>query len=232
MNIVFQIFGSESSLYLDCMVFVDEIPSTQDSHELCEMYDEEITLVTGTTKEVNSNLAVLKNGIIVDTFKGTAEECDNALYFTYDLHDQHFSNQIKGKIPRDVELKILRTCRVLLSFWSRSEHRPRIKEALRGDVHKKIEVISSIDIRKIHSIGKNVTYIDYLKVMAFQLGQTLGLIDGIELYTKEDIAEEYPDLKPFLFREGTDSLEALEYYKIELMMALSDYEFINTKEIL
>ena len=217
---------------MDCMIFVDEIPSTQESHELCEMFDEEIALVTGTQKEVNSNLAVLKNGIIVDTFKGTAEECNNALYDTYDLHDQHFANQIKSKIKRDVELKILRTCRVLLSFWSRSEHRPRVKEALRGDVYKKMEVISSIDIRKIHNIGKNVSYIDYLKVMAFQLGQTLSLIDGVELYTKEDIAKEYPDLEPYLMREGTDSLEALEYYKIELMMALADYEFINTKEIL
>lgn len=229
---IFQIFGSSSSQDMDCMCFVDSIPSTQESHDLCYKWDKYISEITETDKEINSNLAVLKDGVIVETFKGTPEECNNSLLHTYNLHKQYHPQQIQRLVERDVELKILRTCRVLLSFWSRSEHRPIVKEALRSDVYKKIEVISSIDIRKIHNIGKNVSYIDYLKVLAFQLGQTLSLIDGVELYTKEDISEEYPDLKPFLMREGVDSLETLEYYKVELMMLLNDYKFINTKEIL
>jgi len=232
MNATFQIFGSESLQDLDCMVFVDKITSTQESHELCDKFSEEITKLTKTDKEVNINLGVLKDNIIIDTFKGTSEECNNALYFTYDLHTQFHTNKIKGKVPRDIELKLLRTCRVILSFWSRSTHRPAIKSALRGDIYEKMKVISSIDSTTINSLGKNVEWKDYLKVMAFQFGQTIGLLEGMEFYTKEDIALNYPELKPYLMREYVDSLQVIEDYKVELMDMLKTYKFINTKEIL
>jgi hypothetical protein len=230
MDIKFQIFGSASSQDLDCMVFVNEIPNTQKSHELCDEYAKYIQEVTGTYKEINTNICVLSDGVIVNTFKGTEDEVNNSLFLTYDLHKQYCPKYVERMIKRDVELKILRTCRVILSFWSRSEHRPRIKEALRGDVHKKIEVLSSIDSTTIESLGKNVEWKDYLKVMAFQLGQTIGLIDGMELYTKEDIALNYPELEPYLMREDVNSLDVIEDYKNELLDLLSNWKFINTKE--
>ncbi len=232
MDLVFQIFGSKSSQDMDCMCFVDEIPSTQESHELCSLYDAEIGRITGTDREVNSNLAIVKDGIIVETFKGTTEECNNSLMFTYELHTQYHPQQILHFVERDVELKVLRTCRVILSFWSRSTYRKDIKEALRGDVYKKMEVINKINATEIKDLQKNVDFTDYLKVMAFQLGQTLALLEGQELYTKEDIAEYYPDLEKYLMREEVDSLQVIEDYKVELMRKLSKFEFVNTKEIL
>jgi hypothetical protein len=44
---------------------------------------------------------------------------------------------------------------------------------------------------------------DKLKKIAFQVGQTLCLLKGIEVFEKETIAIHYPQLKPFLFREST-----------------------------
>lgn len=232
MKLKFQIFGSKSSQDVDCMVFIDEIPNTEECHNLCDTFNNYITQFIGSNKPIDSNLAVIQDGFIIKTFKGDYTECNNALYFTYDLHDQHFPNQIKGKIPRDVELKLLRTCRVILSFWSRSIYRPQIKSALRGDVYEKIKVISSIDSTTIQQLGKNVQWKDYLKVMAFQLGQTIGLLEGMELYTKEDIALNFPDLEPHLMREDNVSLQVIEDYKVELMDMLKSYKFVNTKEVL
>jgi len=230
MSLVFQIFGSKSSKDLDCMCFVDVIPSIHESHKLCGIYNEEIRIITGTDKEVNSNLAVIKDGIILDTFKGTSEECNNSLYLTYNLHDQHFPNQIERLVERDIDLKLIRVCRFILTFWSRSRFRSEIKEALRGDIYDKIRVISSIDLVSIDSIGKNLSWEDYLKVMSFQLGQSIGLLDGVELYTKEDVSLKFPELSDFLFRRDVKSLKVLEKYKIELMDRLSKYEFIKTRE--
>ncbi|CAG7580058.1 MAG: gp208 [uncultured marine phage] len=229
MYIKFQIFGSESSLDLDCMCFVDEIPSIQESHDLCDKYTEYIQDITKTDKEINTNICVIKKGIVVETFKGTADEVNNSLYLTYDLHDQHFPLMISRLIPRDVELKILRTCRVILSFWSRSEFRPQVKSALRGDIYQKMETLK-IKFEDVSVEKRNVKIDDYFKVMAFQLGQTIGLIDGIELYSKESIMEQYPDLEPFLMRRGDRPFDILEKYKTELLSKIKDRNFIQTKD--
>lgn len=53
---------------------------------------------------------------------------------------------------------------------------------------------------------------DKLKKVAFQIGQTLSLIRGVELFEKESIAAAYPGLNPFLFR---------------MDISLQDWEYIN-----
>lgn len=231
-NIHFQVFGSESSQDLDCMVFVDSIPSVAESHELCEQYGRMIKEITKTNKEVNTNLCVVENGVVKEVFKGTEDEVNNSLYLTYDKHKQWCPIKIERMVNRDVDLKILRTCRVLLSFWSRSEMRPEIKKALRGDIYQKIKTIKDFDITKYKDLGKNVNWEDYIKVIAFQLGQTIGLIDGIELYSKESICEHYPKLCPYLGRNTSAPLDILEEYKDLFVSRIEDREFSITKEVL
>ena len=58
-----------------------------------------------------------------------------------------------------------------------------------------------------------------LKVIAFQIGQGLGLLEGKELYTKSTIAKEYPLLKPFLYREDN-----LDFSSLNKMLQIYAYE--------
>jgi hypothetical protein len=56
------------------------------------------------------------------------------------------------------------------------------------------------------------------KFLAFQLGQTLGLIHGKELYTKKQIGEAFPSLQPFLERNASPSdRDALNELKAKLI---------------
>lgn len=55
----------------------------------------------------------------------------------------------------------------------------------------------SIDFRLL-SFPRNID--DRLKTISFQLGQSLGLIDNIELFDKQTISDKYPILQEFLFR--------------------------------
>ena len=53
------------------------------------------------------------------------------------------------------------------------------------------------------------------KSLAFQFGQAIALNDGSELFTKRDIAEYIPSLRPYLYRETCpmDDLEDIKLWK-------------------
>lgn len=212
MNNKYQIFGSKSSVDYDMMIFVNTLGTTQESHDLCLEYDKILGKIF-TDKPVNSNLAILENGIIIKVFKGSFDEVNNALFLTYDNHDQPYHLMVSGLIDRDIHLKMLRTARVLLSFLSRTEHRKEVKFALRSDFKVKLETLLKLNLSKINNLGsRNVIWEDYLKIMSFQLGQTLSLMNGKELYTKEIISENFPKLESMLNRNG-ENLNILEEYK-------------------
>lgn len=209
----YQLFGSSDSIDYDIMVFVDSLGTTQENHDTVTELDRKLALIY-TDKHLNANLALVEYGVVTEVFKGTADEVNNMLYLTYDSHEQTSKLKITRLVERDVELKILRTARVLLSFLSRTEHRPEIKKALKSDLIEKIKVLSSIDLSIIVDLGtRNVRWNDYLKTMAFQLGQTISLMRGTELYSKKEIIKTFPDLKSMLNREETEDLSVLEKYK-------------------
>ncbi|MCJ7638190.1 MAG: hypothetical protein MUO21_11935, partial [Nitrososphaeraceae archaeon] len=70
--------------------------------------------------------------------------------------------------------------------------------------------------------------IDRFKNIAFQLGQTLALMEGVELYDKVDIAVRYPSLGVFLRREepSTKDYEGLNNFVRIFLDRIS-----NVKEI-
>lgn len=232
METKFQIFGSGSSQDYDIMFWVDELPETIHERKLLtktfedQFTDEYIRSQKLKNKPLNGNLAVAKNGTMVDVYKGTIDECNNSCYQTYDLHKQFHPNQITRNIERDVWLKILRTARVLLSFYSRTEIRSEVKKALKGDALDKLEILKGINIIKQPPSNKNIKLVDIYKTIAFQLGQTNALYFGEELYTKEDIIKNYKELEPFLNRETSGDLLNLvrqfEQFRIILSLGLDD----------
>ena len=224
----FQIFGSADSEDIDIMVFVDTIPDKQHlSNLLCEEYNSYFRDFFNTDRKINCNLMVLGESV----YKGTYDEVVNSLYKTYNLHKQYCDNMITGMVERDVELKVLRTCRVLLSFIARTEHRLSVKNALKNDVYSKIDCLKNIDLSLVSDLGnRNVIFTDYLKVMMFQLGQTIALMDGYELYTKKDIGDMYPDMKPFLARDIESDLSVMEKYKKTFIDKCFNFKFMNVYE--
>jgi hypothetical protein len=218
----FQFFGSKSSIDYDVMVFIETIPdSVEVCKDICEMYDRKISTLLEEhnlpIKKVNTNLAVIKDGVVIDIHKGMICECNNSLYYTYDNFYQINSNQIKKTISRDIDLKILRCYRILLSFLSRSVYREEVKKGLRGVLSKKIDVLLNIDYENINFGDRNGQPIDIWKSLSFQVGQTLLLVRGIETYSKEDIYKELPLLKGFLMRNVEDyDFNCFKQYLFEL----------------
>lgn len=226
---IYNIFGSKSSIDLDAIVFVEKLPDTiVDCHNMVEEYNYKLLgdfLDDTFSKKINCNLAVVKDGVIIDCFKGTPDELNNSILDTYSLHDQKHSCYVTRRLDRDVDRKVLRCVRIMLSFLTRTENnRKRVKDALNSnDLSVRLNCLSSINLGKIKSIGnKNSTFEDYLKVMAFQIAQTDALCNGIELYTKEDCGSYMPELIPFLNRHDNCDLELLNSFKSILMSTIDD----------
>lgn len=202
----YQYFGSGDSTDTDVVFFVAELPATiQERSILCKAMVSQYFGTNEAGKKVNANLAVLKSGRLVAVYKGTADELNNALYYTYTLHQQDFDNQVTQLLPRNTDLKFIRCARMLLSAMTRTVFRKTVKLALQADLQAKINALKQIDLQQLAVIEKGLGLKDIKKLMAFQLGQTLALASGKEVYTKQEIITCYPELSPYLHRIAADT---------------------------
>lgn len=197
--------GSADSLDVDVYVLVDKEMTLQESKKLCESY-----------KGLNANLIKVDNGIVTWCYKGTLDECNNSILSTYHLHKQEYENPIKFKIERSYALKLIRTIRGLLTYHSRTEKREEVKKALKSsDLSLKMELLSSINLMDITDYNKN-SITEVYKFFAFQLGQTMALLkDDVELFTKKEVAQHYPNLSAYLQRKENEPVDKLQNFWAE-----------------
>jgi predicted nucleotidyltransferase len=206
----YTIFGSDDSSDVDVMFYLSEMPELQ----ICRQIATEAESLIISDKEIDVNLCVVKDGLVVDCMKGTIDEVNNMIYYTNKLHEQKYESPITKLHARDIEKKTARALRGILSFISRSQYRDIVKPALRGSASDKIEALRQIKLETITDLGKDKLVIqDFYKLFVFQLGQAIPLIkDNVELYTKKDIANEFPMFEPYLYRM-LDTFPIIDVYK-------------------
>lgn len=214
--------GSENSLDEDIYVIIPQPVSPKEAKQICDSY-----------KPKNANVLVITNGIVSWNFKGTIDECNNSILATYDFHQQDYVMPIQQPVQRFYGLKMLRTIRGLLSYCSRTEHRDKVKKALKNTyVFDKIQALSKIDITKIQDYEKT-SIIETYKFFAFQLGQTLALLEhNKELFTKNAVADFYPDLLPALQRVDSDVTVLDKYWKQFVSICESSTKLVDKQPTL
>lgn len=212
------IHGSEDSLDLDVFYVFDNLPDINECKRFCSENPEE-----------NRNIIVVKDGIVVDCFIGTVDEINNGLIDTYNLHEQEFPLIVNRRVDRDIIIKSIRAVRGILSLISRTKYRKEVKYALKNNWEDRLKCLETIDYSSIDfsSTDKQLDELHIKKVIAFQIGQTLGLLNGEEYYTKSSVAKAYPDLKPFLYRDNSD-MKILDSYIKKLVLLLRN---IKTEKI-
>lgn len=233
-DIQFNFFGSADSVDLDVMLFLDELPPTiEECKNFCKGFDEnypaEMCLphdfwVMADGKKVNSNLAVVRDGVVEKCFKGTEDEVNNMLLLTYAFHKQRHGPKVVIPVKRNIPVKIYRALRIMLTFLSRTSQREWVKAALKSDdVRQKVYHLGNMPFEAmIKEDLKKVTPAELLKTSAFQIGQCLGLLDGLELYTKRQIAFHYKTLAGALARdEDTEgSAKAVDTLRCSLLASV------------
>lgn len=176
--------GSQDSLDLDRVYFFPHKPTLQECHRFCAQTEE------------NRNIAILSpDGVIQDCFKGLPDELNNGLLRTAPLHPQQHPIPIRRAVLRLAPLKTARAIRLILTRLTRTPHRAAVKAALSSlDLPQRIQALQAIDLTSL-SLSP-----DTYKSIAFQVAQSLALMDNHELYTKQEIAQHYPHLRPLLYR--------------------------------
>lgn len=192
-------FGSEDSLDKDVIIFVDKLPNIEECKSISYIAKHQLGL--------NLNLCELDTdkGIIINCHKGTPDEVNNALYYTFHYHKEnnHLDNPIKQTLTRNIPIKIVRAMRIILSLIAKSQYRERIKKALLSyNFQERINILKEIEF---DGIKKDILTVDVLKSIAFQVGQTLALVDRKEYYTKKMVKEYNPHLRLLIERKGNYS---------------------------
>jgi len=204
-------FGSNNSIDNDVLIEVDTIGKPHENIEFIKKLKKEYSL------DWDINLIVVQNGIIVDTMnrKGSIDSINNSLFTTYALHKskQKYENPIIKKVERKKLLAIYRCIRNVLSFCSKTNYRKSIKTVLKKEYYNSekmsfsefLMILKEIDFEKIDTFNKNISDIDIWKKIAFFFGQTNLLLEDIEVYTKNDLINNYPKIKPFINRNFDSS---------------------------
>lgn len=215
-DISFQLFGSHDSVDVDVVFFVAQLGSIQENLELGKKLGAALKFAGQLEPKINPNLAVVQEGRLVAVYKGTVDELNNSLYHTYDLHPQQFPRQIQFLLPRDKELKLLRTLRKSLSFFTRTDYRKEIKTALRAGFSAQLEFMKSVDLTGIPP--KADTEVDCWKVITFSVAQVLALETGHELYTKQEVIRAFPGLEGIMQRRTPVDLKAVSQVLDQLIL--------------
>ncbi len=219
-NLPFLLHGSEDSLDKDIYVLCPKPLDHKESLDVISHFE---------SLGFNANPIFIENGNVVWNFKGVNDEVQNSIFHTYSLHEQNIPNPIQNTAERNHGLKALRTIRGLLSQCSRTQYRDIIKPTLKNhNVLDKLKVISQIDFSSIDDYEK-LSKVEAGKFFAFQIGQTLGLLqDGEDLFTKKSVSNKYPYLTDLLYRkEGADFSIINKFNNILLNVCLKNFSMEN-----
>jgi hypothetical protein len=217
------VHGSKDSTDTDIFIILPEERTDAD----CKKLVSDLSM----PEHFDVNFITIKDGIVDWVWHGTPDEANNSLLFTYNFHKQIAPCPVLRKVDRYHSVKVLRFIRSTLSYITRTQHRESAKAALKStNVKLKLDTLIKVKLSDIQDFGKNRNKSDIYKTIAFQVGQTLALIeDNLELYTKTDIADKYSVLSGYLYRTNDNPhfldimLDRLCYRLIRLISNDSDH---------
>lgn len=218
--IKFYTHGSEDSLDVDIYFDIHHLKnfSFEQKKVLCKQLSDE--------HQANGNLICIEDGQVVDVFKGTIDEVNNSLLDTYCLHQQKFPNPIHVRKERDVVLKWVRVIRGILSHCSRTKYRVLVKKAINSNsINDRLAAISQIDFTQIDDFVKNPKSEVY-KFVVFQMAQYIGLLEGIEVFTKSD-ADNFignNNARALLYRQKIEDISVLNNLVQSLLVMVPEYD--------
>jgi hypothetical protein len=204
------VHGSEDSTDLDVIYVTNIIPEMAECVPFCNEDPNE-----------NRNLATVENGIISWSFKGFSDEVNNALLDTYPLHAQEYDLLVEHSVPRDLPVKLLSVLRKSVMELRHTTLRSAARSALRRGYDARLEMLRETDLRCLEWTVTEQQLLDRMKTLAFQFGQAIALYEGAELFTKSEIADYLPSLRPYLYRETCqpDGMEEIKYRFIDAVTA-------------
>ncbi|MFD2603474.1 hypothetical protein [Flavobacterium suzhouense] len=219
-------FGSKDSLDIDVMINHPQASGIERDKELIN----DIKQKYPSTTDWNINIITIDNGVVTNTIpsKGNPDGVNNSLYETYNLHKQKYPFPLLNKVERDCNTAIEKCLSYIFTFYKNTECKNLYKYIPKEIKNGKAE----ISIRLEHLKNIDLTHLPYLediknknafKSLAFNIGQTISLINGIEIYTKSDLVYYHINLSSFIKRESIGDLKIINQKKEELIQKIKEF---------
>lgn len=200
MDYKYYYFGSANSTDRDVIVDHPDATGTEGDTHLIKELKAKFPICSNW----DINIVKIKEGYIIKSIpsKGNVDSVNNSLFQTYHLHEQEYSQPLKGNIERHKLLAVVRCIRaILLSVKKTSQYKATIRHIMKGDFQGRIDALSSITFCESTFPTLPDSYNEFKRI-AFRIGQTLSLMNGTEIYTKADFIANYPDLANIINRTG------------------------------
>jgi hypothetical protein len=201
-------FGSKDSKDIDILIDYPSATGEEKDSQLIKSIKEQHSL----SSDWNINLVRIEDGIVTKSIpsKGSPDSVNNSLYETYHLHSQNFKFPLDRKVKRDLNEAIERCLNAIFIFYlGTSNHEisasiPKDVKNGKRPILERLELLKEIDFEKLSYDSLNENLNAY-KSITFRVGQTISLIDGIEIYTKQDLVYYHPELTAIIKREEISS---------------------------
>lgn len=220
-------FGSKDSIDIDILIEHPEATGEEKDKDLISALKNQIHQII----DWNVNIISIENGVVVKSIpsKGSPDGVNNSLYETYHLHEQKFPFPLERKLERDIDAAIEKCLTAIFTFYKRTKkddfYRTIPKEIKNGTVplDERLKYLERFDYNNL-PYDEDKKNRDALKSIAFHIGQTISLLQGIEIYTKAELVYYHPKLMSFIYRDQCKNSNQLNLALYNLSQILTHFK--------
>lgn len=206
-------FGSKDSLDIDILIeHPNSLGNEGDSNLIAEIWNE-----YPETANWNINIIKIKSGVIANSIpsKGSPDSVNNSLYETYHLHEQIHLFPLDQKVERILILAIVKCIRAILTSLKRNSYHEIYKRDISPLLKSNLPFSEWIKCVELIDFNQNfydnkVENSNKIKSLAFHVGQTISLIQGIGIYNKQELCYYHPELTWLIKREHGEFYKPLK----------------------
>lgn len=201
-------FGSKDSIDIDVLVNHPEATGQEKDKNIINALKNQFPGIA----DWNVNIISIENGVVVKSIpsKGSPDGVNNSLFETYHLHEQKFPFPLERKLDRNVDAAIEKCLTAIFTFFKRTNqeefYKSIPKEIKNGEapMKERLAKLSEFDFNLL-PYDDDMRNRNAFKSIAFIIGQTLSLLNGIEIYTKSDLILNHVELTDFILRKQIKS---------------------------
>ncbi len=226
-------FGSKDSQDIDILIDYDIASGNETDYSLIYSLKDKYPAI----KEWQINIIKIEDGLVGKSIpsKGSPDAVNNSLYETYHLHKQFYPFPIRAKLVRCKILAIVKCVRAVLTSFDKKNagdyYTEYIRPKLKSNSFKDwTQLLTGVDLNRI-AFENEEAKINKLKSLSFHIGQTISLINDIEIYTKQELVYWHPELLKLIKREDCNGIDLINGKLTELQGLIDSLDIIHHIDI-
>jgi len=226
----YYIFGSKDSIDIDVLIVHPESTGLESDSLLIKQINTDYPI----TRNWNINIIQINGGVIINSIpsKGYPDSVNNSLFETYNLHKQKYPFPLDRKVTRNISLAIEKCLVAVFTFYKRTKHHEFYKSIPKeikngnAELEDRLSFLEKIDFKTLPFDDENRNK-NAFKSLAFHVGQTVSLIEGIEIYTKQKLIFHHPNLENLIKRLAIQDTDIINEKIKRLKDSIIKYYMIN-----